>query len=1120
MFKPPELSASRTTWNRITFRILIPLVLMLVVLQATFAFSVWRIQQKQLSAATELSTREVERLLHAEESQKIAFLKSILEAVMNDEQMGEAFQRHDRAALLERAGPLFASLKSGHAITQFYFYLPDRTVLLRMHDPGVSGDRIDRKTLLAAERTGRASAGIEFGLNGVYTLRVVSPWRQAGKLLGYLEMGVVFESITRDIHNQLDEDVDFVVVVDKKHLDRQQWAEAAKRAGRADDWNRFPNMVLIVNTTETLSQLAVDYLLATNWTKSSWQEGNSRAVLLPLTDFNGEAPGQLIVIQDVAEQVAATGRSLRFVLMFNIIVGAVVLGFFYYFLVGVEKDLLDRTMELRRKTAFLEAQVNSSMDGILMVDNNGSVAIENRRFVDLLKIPPHVAQEKTSENPIHWVADMAQHPEQFHKRVTYLHDHPDEASHDEIELKNGMVLEQYTAAVVGEDGKRHGRIWNLRDITWRKEAQEALRASKRILEGIINAIPARIFWKDENLVYLGCNSVFARDAGFADPKDIIGKDDYQMGWRDQAELYRKDDYQVIESGNSRLLTEEPQTTPEGNTITLLTSKVPLRNSSGEICGIIGMYMDITPRKRAEEALLETESRLAHAMNMAQLVAWEYDVDRGLFTFSDRYYVFQGTTAELEGGYQMSARDFARKYVVPEDAHLVADEIANAVATTDPNYQKVIESRILRRDGTIRYVLVNISITKDAAGRTIQIHGANQDITERKQLETRVLQSQKMETVGKLAGGVAHEFNSILTAIIGQSELLLEDLPAGSPLMKNATEICEAARRAASVTQQLLAYGRKQMLRPEILDLNRVIADISRMLHHFLGKDVDVHIVPAADLHAVEVDAGQIEQVIMNLAINARDAMPTGGKLTLETANVSFDPETVGRYPELKPGDYAMLAITDTGTGMSAETKKHLFEPFFSTKDVGQGTGLGLSTCYGIIKQSGGHISVYSEPGRGTIFKIYLPQVGQKPNNRLPRLDSDLPRGTETILLVEDDRALREMATTLLIRLGYKVLAAADGIEALRLKLQHGGGHIDLLFTDVVMPHMTGKELADRLKMSSPDTRVLYTSAFTSNAIVHQGVLDKGVALLQKPFTPSALAQKLREVLNGPADLKA
>ncbi len=374
----------------------------------------------------------------------------------------------------------------------------------------------------------------------------------------------------------------------------------------------------------------------------------------------------------------------------------------------------------------------------------------------------------------------------------------------------------------------------------------------------------------------------------------------------------------------------------------------------------------------------------------------------------------------------------------------------------------------------------------------------------------------METVGKLAGGVAHEFNSILTAIIGQSELLLHDLPAESPLNGKVASIHAAAGRAAALTPQLLAYGRKQTLQPEMLNLNTILHGMAGPLRHLVGHDIDIRSVPAADLRMVKADAGQITQVIMNMVINAHDAMPDGGKLTLETANVSFDQASVERYPELKAGDYVMLAITDTGTGMSAAVQARAFEPFFSTKGVGEGTGLGLSTCYGIIKQSGGHITVYSEPGVGTTFKIYLPQAAGTPAAPLTRATSaGMPHGTETILLVEDDPALREMASGLLQRLGYSVLAAANGVEALRLRDAHQPAHIDLLFTDVVMPQMNGRELAEQVQALSPQTRILFTSAYTANAIDHQGALNPAATLLQKPFTPAALAQKLREVLDQP-----
>jgi PAS domain S-box-containing protein len=517
--------------------------------------------------------------------------------------------------------------------------------------------------------------------------------------------------------------------------------------------------------------------------------------------------------------------------------------------------------------------------------------------------------------------------------------------------------------------------------------------------------------------------------------------------------------------------------------------------------------EIEERKRVEETLRESEEKFLQLAENITDVFWITSPDRQKIHYiSHAYELIWGRSTEA-------------LYAHPEqwvETVLPADRerVLAAFATLRDNEPRIsVEYRIARPDGAVRWIHDRGFQVRDIAGKVVRLTGIATDITEHKQLEAQLFQSQKMETVGRLAGGVAHEFNSILTAIIGQSELLLEDLPAGSPLSRNATEISKAADRAAGLTRQLLAYGRKQFLHPKILDLNQVVAGMEGMFRHLMGGDVDVRIISAADLHAVKADAGQIEQVIINMAINARDAMPCGGKLTLETANVTFDHGRADRYPEMKPGDYVMLAITDTGTGMTAEIKAHVFEPFFSTKDVGRGTGLGLATCYGIIKQSGGHISVYSEPGRGSTFKIYLPQAQSetrvRPQPELP----NLPHGTETILLVEDDPALCDMAAELLRRLGYDVLAAANGLSALKLVEQRGKKSIDLLFTDVVMPQLNGKDLSERVQALHPETKILFTSAYTENAIVHQEILRPGVAMLQKPFTPSALAHKLREVLD-------
>lgn len=541
---------------------------------------------------------------------------------------------------------------------------------------------------------------------------------------------------------------------------------------------------------------------------------------------------------------------------------------------------------------------------------------------------------------------------------------------------------------------------------------------------------------------------------------------------------------------------------------------PIRNKSGIITHFVATQRDISRRKNTEEALIQSEEKFRQlAVNITD-VFWIASTDlQQIHYISPGYEQIWGRSAE---SLYANPLQWAKSMLPEEYERVCALFLQLATDKTSVH----TEFQITRPDGTMRCIFSRGFQVRNAEGKVIRITGIATDITERKQLEARLFQSQKMETIGKLAGGIAHEFNSILTAIIGQSELLLSDLPAVSPLLKSATEINNAARRAAALTRQLLAYGRKQILKLETLNLNNILVSMESMLRHLIGSNVDFLLVPSIGLQEVKADSGQIEQVIINMVTNAAEAMPNGGKLILETANVSFNEESVGRYPELKPGNYVMLAITDTGIGMSEEVKAQVFEPFFTTKGIGQGIGLGLATCYGIIKQSNGHISIYSELGRGSAFKIYLPQVEQQKRIPIQRLDSpDLPRGTETILLVEDDPSMREMAATLLRRLGYTVFTAANGIEALSLKQQHEIGRIDLLFTDVVMPHMSGKELSDRIGLLYPHTKTLFTSAYTENAIIQQGVLSKRVMFLQKPFTPSVMAHKLREVLNPPIHSK-
>jgi PAS domain S-box-containing protein len=515
--------------------------------------------------------------------------------------------------------------------------------------------------------------------------------------------------------------------------------------------------------------------------------------------------------------------------------------------------------ELLNKTAVLEAQANSTIDGILVVDGQGRKVFQNERTVELWKIPPDIANDSDDQVQVRHFMHSTECPERFVEQMVYLYSHPDETSRDEIELVDGTVLDRYSAPVLGKDGTNYGRIWTFRDIT--------------------------------------------------------------------------------------------------------------------------------ARKRAEQ--------------------------------------------------------------------------------------------------------------------------------ERESLEEQIRASQKMEAIGSLAGGVAHDFNNLLSVMLSFVGFALQALPEGDPVRNDLLEVKKAGERAATLTRQLVAFSRKQVLRPVPLSLNQIAAGVEKMLRRVLGEDIDLVQVLAPDLGLTLADPSQIEQVLMNLVVNARDAMPAGGKLTIETSNIEIDEGYAARHVAVKPGSYVQLAVTDTGSGMDERTRLRIFDPFFTTKEKGKGTGLGLSTVYGIVRQSGGNIWVHSEPGQGTTFKVYLPRElgATAPTTRAPPTVSLQPPGAETILVVEDEEALRSVARRILEAAGYTVLTAADGNDAVLTSAEHAGD-IHLLVTDVVMPRMGGSALAQELAKTRPTLQVLYVSGYTDDAIVHHGVLDAGTQFLAKPFTAADLVRKVREVLDS------
>lgn len=454
-------------------------------------------------------------------------------------------------------------------------------------------------------------------------------------------------------------------------------------------------------------------------------------------------------------------------------------------------------------------------------------------------------------------------------------------------------------------------------------------------------------------------------------------------------------------------------------------------------------------------------------------------------------------------------DLARDvYVDPtERQRLLARDL-----DTDREYDEV-ETKWKRRDGSVVSVQLTSRVVRTADGTAELYETVVRDVTAQRELERQLTASQKMEAIGRLAGGVAHDFNNLLTVITSYTELILEDLGPTHPQREDLAQVRKAAISAASLTRRLLAFSRQQVLQPVALDVNAVIADTEKILRRLIGADIDIVTALSPSLGSVKADPGQLEQVIINLAVNARDAMPSGGRLTIETANVEMDEGYLRGHPAAQPGSYVLLAVSDTGTGMDAETQAHIFEPFYTTKRPGKGTGLGLATAYGIVKQSGGFIWVYSEPDRGATFKVYLPRTKETAPRDVVRAAPPTPvRGSETILVVEDMAAVRAITQHVLQRQGYTVLQAPDGEAALLVAAKHDG-RIHLLLTDVVMPNLGGRLVAERLLRVRPDLRVLYMSGYTDDSIVHHGVLDAGVAYVQKPFTPDALLRKVRDVLD-------
>jgi PAS domain S-box-containing protein len=548
----------------------------------------------------------------------------------------------------------------------------------------------------------------------------------------------------------------------------------------------------------------------------------------------------------------------------------------------------------------------------------------------------------------------------------------------------------------------------------------------------------------------------------------------------------------------------PITLDGGQTVTavlVLFSATPLAEDTrmvelfSAVAAQLGLAMQ---RKHAEQELRSSQGLLESVITNAPIIVFVTDKD-GIVTLSEG----QGLAGlGLKPGEFVGRSLFAIYGDMPE---ILSQRRRGLAGEAFTGFVDVAN----------RFFQVWYSPRRGRNGEIVGLLGVAADITERRQLEEQLRRAQRLESVGLLAGGIAHDFNNMLTAITGYAELLLDELPVQDPMREDVAQISAVAQRAGLLTYQLLAFSRQQVLRPMPLNLHEAATDVIRMLRRVIGEDIEIVVNGGHDLAMVNADPGQIGQVIMNLAVNARDAMPSGGRLTIETANVELGPDFATNEPVV-PGPYVMIAVSDTGTGMTADVLERVFEPFFTTKPIGKGTGMGLATVYGIVRQSGGHVVVESEAGKGSTFRIYIPIATETERVREPQgADTHLARGRETVLLVEDEDVVRRLVKRALETCGYTVLEASDGLHALALTEQEGVA-IDMIITDVVMPNMSGRELVDRLAADRPGLRVLYISGYTADAMLHRGFAADSTPFIQKPFTMRALTQKVRSILDAPS----
>lgn len=766
---------------------------------------------------------------------------------------------------------------------------------------------------------------------------------------------------------------------------------------------------------------------------------------------------------------------------------------------------------LDESVSLLASTLELTADGILVVDNNRKIVFYNQKFLDLWSISQDLIERRDDLEVIEFVKNQLKNSDQFAQTIERVYADASAECAETLELADNRIYERYCRRQLFGN-KQIGHVWSFRDVTARETAQADLRRNEELFRTLIENAEdlITIFNRDWTIRYE--SPAVEKVLGFK-PKELRGRGLLNLVHpEDRGDTVRAMRYKIAHPGE--VIRLKVRLRHKNGLYRMLSGSSVNLLDNPAVAGIVANTRDVTEREEIARSLKISEERYRAIFDKDLAANSISTTDGRLLDCNESYwrgFGFESKQAALETNLNRLFRSQAER-----------DELINLIR--QQRAVKALELQMLRIDGAPLTVVLNAVGVFDERGEMIELHGHGFDITEQKRTraaldesEQMLRQSQKLEAVGQLAGGIAHDFNNLLTAILGYSEMLLERFETDDEAREKIRQIKRAGERAADLTKQLLVFSRKQILQPAVLDLNQVVTGTSQLLQRLIGENIRIELRLDAALEPIEADRGQIEQVIINLAVNARDAMPGGGTLLIETNNALFA-ESAERIAAL-PIQYVLLTISDTGAGMTADVQARAFEPFFTTKEVGKGTGLGLSTVYGIVKQSGGFMRLDSEIGVGSVFKIYLPRAAanaaanDSAKTNETTLENDLRHGTETILIAEDESVLREMTSEMLEASGYHVLTAANGDEALRVANDYSAP-IHLLISDMIMPGMNGGQLAEQLRGARPETKIIYVSGYTEQTVLQQYAFAGNFTFIQKPFSLNELLKSVRETLDA------